>query len=97
MPSPFRTAVAAVLLAGAAGTAFAQAPARVTKDAGGAGAANTLTRAERAAGWRLLFDGASLKGWHGLGWPEIPTAHWRVVDGMIEKVATKDVPKGADG
>ena len=86
-------AVAAALLAG---TASAQSPTRVAKD-GGEGAANQLTRAEREAGWTLLFDGASLKGWHGLGWPEIPAAHWRVVDGAIEKVATKNVPRGADG
>lgn len=25
---------------------------------------NTLTRDERAAGWKLLFDGRSTKGWH---------------------------------
>jgi hypothetical protein len=92
MITPFRTALAAAVLL--AGTASAQGPARVTKDAG---AANTLTRAERDAGWRLLFDGASLKGWRGLGWPEIPAAHWRVVDGAIVKVASKDVPKGENG
>ena len=30
-------------------------------------APNTLTAADRAAGWRLLFDGASLEGWKPLG------------------------------
>jgi hypothetical protein len=25
---------------------------------------NTLTEAEKAAGWQLLFDGKSLDGWH---------------------------------
>ena len=100
MRMPFRTATAvataAVLLAGAAS---AQAPARVAKDAAAkdAAAPNQLTRAERDAGWRLLFDGTSLQGWHGLGWPEIPAAHWRVVDGAIVKVAAKDVPKGENG
>ena len=93
MTSPYRLALAAAGLTLLAGTAAAQAPARVTKDGG----ANQLTRAERAAGWKLLFDGTSLGGWHGLGWPAIPAAHWRVVDGAIEKVATKEVPKGADG
>jgi hypothetical protein len=93
MRSPIRTATVALALL--AGTAAAQAPTRVAKDA--AGAPNQLTRAERDAGWRLLFDGATLKGWHGLGWPEIPTAHWRVTDGTLQKVASKDVPRGADG
>jgi hypothetical protein len=101
MRSPIRTAAAALALL--AGTASAQAPTRVAKDAAGSpsrspnAGPNQLTRAERDAGWKLLFDGTSLKGWHGLGWPEIQAAHWRVADGAIEKVATKDVPKGADG
>src|SRR4051794_37401653 len=93
MRSPFRITLAAAALIG--GAASAQPPARVTKDGGAA--PNQLTGAERAAGWKLLFDGSSLAGWHGLGWPEVPVAHWRVVDGAIEKVATRDVPKGADG
>ena len=25
---------------------------------------NTLTDTEKAAGWKLLFDGEGLKGWH---------------------------------
>jgi len=58
---------------------------------------NTLTAGERAAGWRLLFDGKTLKGWRGLGYDSVPTAHWRVVDGAIEKIAKRDVPKIADG
>ncbi|HEY1178718.1 MAG TPA: DUF1080 domain-containing protein [Phytomonospora sp.] len=95
MTSPFRPVLGAFAAAALlAGTASAQAPARVVKDGGGA---NTLTRAERAAGWTLLFDGASFRGWHGLGWPAIPAAHWRIVDGAIEKVATRSLPKGADG
>jgi hypothetical protein len=56
-----------------------------------------LTAAERAAGWRLLFDGRSLAGWRGLGYDSVPTAHWVVVDGTIKKVATGTVPRQADG
>ena len=58
---------------------------------------NQLTDAERADGWRLLFDGKTLGGWRGLGYDSIPTAHWRVVDGAIEKIASGKVPKMPDG
>jgi hypothetical protein len=60
-------------------------------------APNTLTSAEQAAGWRLLFDGKTLNGWRGLGYDSIPTAHWRVVDGAIEKIPSGKVAKIADG
>lgn len=58
---------------------------------------NQLTVAERAAGWRLLFDGRSFAGWRGLGYDSVPTAHWRVVDGAIAKVPTAKVQRQADG
>ena len=46
---------------------------------------NTLTAAEKAAGWHLLFDGRTLAGWRGLGYDTVPTAHWVVVNGAIKK------------
>ncbi len=58
---------------------------------------NTLTPAEKAAGWRLLFDGRTLAGWRGLGYDTVPTAHWVVVDGAIKKIASGNVPRVADG
>ncbi len=59
----------AILLA--AGALFAQQP-------------NTLTKAESSAGWILLFDGASLKGWDARATFD-PTAsgNWSVRDGAI--------------
>ena len=62
-----------------------------------AAAPNQLTAAERSAGWRLLFDGRSLAGWRGLGYPGIPEGHWTVEDGAIKKVATSKVAPGSDG
>ena len=62
-----------------------------------AGVPNQLTTAERAAGWRLLFDGRTLSGWRGLGYPGIPEGHWTVEDGAIKKVATSKVAPGPDG
>src|SRR5213594_3695790 len=58
---------------------------------------NRLTNAERAAGWRLLFDGRTLAGWRGLGYDSVPTAHWVVVDGAIKKTASGNVPRVPDG
>lgn len=58
---------------------------------------NRLAPAERAEGWRLLFDGTSLAGWRGLGHDSVPTAHWRVIDGAIVKIPTAKVRRQADG
>jgi hypothetical protein len=74
----------ALLVCALAGAASAQKP-------------NQLTADERAAGWRVLFDGTSLAGWRGLGSDSVPSAHWRVVDGAIAKVPTAKVPRLADG
>src|SRR5258708_36670744 len=58
---------------------------------------NTLTPAERTAGWQLLFDGSTLAGWRGVGYDTVPTAPWVVVNGAIKKIASGDVPRVADG
>jgi len=58
---------------------------------------NQLTPTERAAGWRLLFDGRTLAGWRGVGYDTVPTGHWVVVDGAIKKIANGDVPRVPDG
>ena len=58
---------------------------------------NTLTAAERAAGWKLLFDGTTLKGWRGLGYDSVPTAHWKVEAGAIRKIPKGEIPRIADG
>jgi len=59
--------VALVLLSGAAGQA----------------ALNALTPVEKAAGWKLLFDGKTLNGWQISGNPE----SWVVEDGAILTLA----------
>jgi hypothetical protein len=58
---------------------------------------NTLSAAERNAGWRLLFDGKTFDGWRGLGYDSVPTAHWKIENGTIRKIADGDVPRLADG
>jgi hypothetical protein len=61
---------------------------------------NQLTGEERAAGWRLLFDGRSFRGWRGLGYDSVPNAHWVIANGgggAIRKIASGNVPKLPDG
>lgn len=45
---------------------------------------NTLTQAERAAGWELLFDGESLSGWRGYNRSDLPGG-WAAVDGTLAR------------
>ncbi len=48
---------------------------------------NTLTPAERAAGWKLLFDGKSLAGWTDPAKQSPPGDAFRAVDGTIAVTA----------
>ena len=48
---------------------------------------NTLTQAERDAGWELLFDGRSLDGWRGYNMDALPGG-WAVVDGTLSRTGT---------
>jgi Domain of Unknown Function (DUF1080) len=62
-----------------------------------AGKPNELTAAERYAGWQLLFDGKTFKGWHGLGFKEMPRGLWVIEDGAIKHVEKGKGPVQADG
>ncbi len=46
---------------------------------------NTLTDAERAAGWELLFDGETMDGWRGYNEPSGPPRGWAAVDGTLQR------------
>ena len=43
---------------------------------------NTLTDAEKAAGWQLLFDGKSFTGWHNFHREGVRPG-WEVKDGLL--------------
>jgi hypothetical protein len=45
---------------------------------------NTLTAAEKQAGWKLLFDGKSTDGWRNYKKTDIG-AGWKVVDGALSR------------
>jgi hypothetical protein len=47
---------------------------------------NTLTAQERAAGWRLLFDGKTTQGWRAYGADSMPSG-WQAVDGSLARVS----------
>jgi glucose/arabinose dehydrogenase len=68
--------VSALLLA-----AFTLLPfARLTADEG-------LSEAEAKAGWKLLFDGKSTKGWRGYK-KDAPGKGWAIVDGALTRAGT---------
>ncbi len=75
LPVALRILLCAVVIA-QMGPALAAAP--------GQGAANTLTPAEKAAGWRLLFDGATTAGWRGFKKTEMP-AGWTIEAGALTR------------
>jgi hypothetical protein len=49
-------------------------------------APNTLTAAEKAAGWQLLFDGRTLDGWRGYRRDTLPETGWEVRDGTLRTI-----------
>ncbi len=48
--------------------------------------ANQLTPAEKAAGWKLLFDGKTTDGWRGYRKEAFPDKGWVVADGCLRVV-----------
>lgn len=51
-----------------------------------AAADNTLTSAEKAQGWKLLFDGKTMKGWQDPAKKKVPGDAWTVEDGTLHTV-----------
>ncbi|MEO7158167.1 MAG: DUF1080 domain-containing protein [Vicinamibacterales bacterium] len=45
----------------------------------------TLTAAEKAEGWKLMFDGTSLAGWRGYK-TDNPSGGWRADDGLLVRL-----------
>ena len=59
--------------------------------------ANTLTAEESAAGWKLLFDGRSLAGWHIFQQSGELKGGWRVADGALVNPKSNGRPNGSGG
>src|SRR4051812_16068809 len=84
-------ALAGLLLVPAARSLCADNPAAA---GGGAVAAdsskqNTLTDEQKKAGWKLLFDGKSLDGWHNFKSKGVRPG-WQVKDGVLVCVDPKN-------
>jgi len=63
----------------------------------GAPAPNTLTRKERADGWRLLWDGRTSRGWRSARGREFPEHGWEMKDGVLSVVETGGAESRAGG
>jgi hypothetical protein len=61
----------------------------IADDKPAAAAPNTLTDDEKKAGWKLLFDGQSLNGWHNFKKTDIRPG-WQVKDGTLACVDPKN-------
>jgi hypothetical protein len=59
-------------------------------------APNTLSDAEKKAGWRLLFDGKTAAGWRGFKKPGVPAA-WVVENGALKCLARAARPSRDGG
>lgn len=47
---------------------------------------NTLSKQEKAEGWKLLFDGQTAEGWRGYNISGMPST-WKVEDGTLRSIA----------
>lgn len=59
---------------------------------------NYLSKDEQAAGWKLLFDGKTTKGWTGAYKEKFPEKGWEVKDGVLSVLPSegKESTNGGD-
>jgi Domain of Unknown Function (DUF1080) len=58
---------------------------------------NTLSKAEKQQGWKLLFDGKTSAGWRSPTKPGFPDKGWKIANGMMTvDPQKKDEPSGGD-
>jgi hypothetical protein len=59
---------------------------------------NSITSAEKASGWKLLYDGKTNTGWHGATLKTFPNHGWEVANGTMHVLpsAGKEESGGGD-
>jgi len=60
-------------------------------------APNTLTAAEKAEGWTLLWDGQTTSGWRSAKSDEFPAKGWEIKDGVLSVLETGGAESRAGG
>lgn len=83
--SPGILLLAVCALAGCA-TSRDEEPSHGGNVASSSGGLNQLTRAEKAAGWRMLFDGKTTAGWRNFKKQTFPEKGWVVEEGTLKHV-----------
>lgn len=58
---------------------------------------NTLTKEEKAAGWQLLWDGKTTKGWRSAKAETFPEKGWEIQDGVLTVLASGGAESAAGG
>ena len=56
--------------------------------------ANTLTAAEKKAGWQMLFDGKTSQGWRSVSKETFPAQGWKIDNGELIVLKPADKSKG---
>jgi len=75
-----------VLCPGSAGRLATQSGSKAGSAGRAAAPPNSLTPQEKAAGWKLLFDGRTTNGWRGFRRDKFPEEGWSIEDGTIKHV-----------
>jgi hypothetical protein len=60
-------------------------------------APNTLTKAEQAKGWKLLWDGKTTNGWRGAGKTTFPDKGWKIENNNLIVEGANGVEAGNGG
>lgn len=58
---------------------------------------NTLTDAEKAEGWILLWDGKTTEGWRSPKSEEFPANGWKISDGILSTLENKGAEAAGGG